>query len=137
VGARPEREPLVAGQHRDPAAAVDRRLGAGAPEDEGSGIARAVQHVQYGAVPQRPPDHFPAVGPGPHPPGEADALRGERADHGAGRAGPPEGGEVQLQRLPDMPVGVADDPPVVAVGQADRQRQLEGPPAGLVEDAPT
>src|SRR5438128_1594051 len=87
-------------------------------------------------MPERLPEHLPAMGTRLHAVGEAQATGAEPAHGGAGRARAPKRLKEQPDSLLDLLVGIEDDLLVLAIEQADGQGELERAPAGLVEDAP-
>ena len=101
---------------------------------ERAGVARVVQHVQHGGMPQRLPVDLALAGAFEVPPGEGQPRGAERFHHGGGRPGGLERGEQVPERALDGGVGVEDDVPGGVVGQPDGQRHDQLAAAGLGED---
>jgi len=101
---------------------------------ERAGVARVVQHVQHGGVPQRLPAGLALAGPFAVPPGEGQPGGAERFDHRGGRPGGLERGEHVPDGGLDPGVGVEDDVPGGVVGQPDGQRHDELAAAGPGDD---
>ena len=134
MGVRDQHDPLLTGhvwrvtvRRSRPAASRSSAV------DERAGVARVVQRSQDPPVVQRHPGQLalvrPACAPGPGTAG----LVVERLDHGAGRAGPGEGGEQVPDRVLHAGVGVEDDLAGGVVDQPDRERHRQLAAAGLGE----
>jgi hypothetical protein len=131
VGAGDEGDPLLAG-HRDAASLPAGQQPLAVPAvGERAGVARVVQHVQHGGMPQRLPVDLALAGAFVVPPGEGQPGGAERLHHGGGRAGGLERGEQVPQRALDGGVGVEGDVPGGIVDEPYGQRHDELAAAGL------
>ena len=107
-----------------------------AAEEERAGVPRIVQDREHARMLQLAPQHVALGGAAARPARKPEALGAEVLHGGHRRAGAPEGPEQAVDRLLHLPVGVEDHPCVAGVAEPDRQRSLQLPAPGLVQDPP-